>query len=108
MFTEFEKEFLKINQMKKFDLWFWGTCFLTTLINLLLKIFFKINLTTFISIYLGSFLLILFIFLYKAHKKYPKKRMKDIILLSSYQINRKEDNELYNLLKKYKITKKKI
>lgn len=41
MFTEFEKEFLKINQMKKFDLWFWGTCFLTTLINLLLKIFLK-------------------------------------------------------------------
>ena len=50
MFTEFEKEFLKINQMKKFDLWFWRTCFLTTLINLLLKIFFKIK-TTFTSIY---------------------------------------------------------
>ena len=106
MFTEFEKEFMKINHMKTFDYLFWGAYFIATFINILLIILSKINLITFVIIYLSAFLISSFVFLYKLHKKYPKKSMKNRIILNSSQTNKTEKKEFYDLLKKYQINTK--
>lgn len=106
MFTDFEKEFMKINHMKTFDYLFWGAYFLATFIIILFIIFYKINFIVFIIIYVSCFLISSLIFLYKFHKKYPKKSIKNIIKLNSFQISKTEKKEFYDLLKKYHINTK--